>query len=417
MQTDDKQWEINNATSTSPTRQGGGGGIWGRLLGLLVLAALAVGGYYLWQFIKPVAPADTKGATTQPARSIPVVTATAARGDLPIYLSGLGNVTAFNNVTLRTRVDGELLKVNFVEGQTVHEGEVLFEIDPRPFQVQLEQAEGQLARDTATLKNAQLDLIRFQSAREAVSQQQLDTAAATVAQDEGAIKTDQAQIDSAKLQLKYCHITSPLTGRIGLKMVDQGNMVHASDASGLAIITQFQPITVVFSLSQDRLPEIQKAMKLTKALNVDAFGRDMKTHLANGSLLALDNQIDPGTGMVRFKAVFDNKDEALYPSQFVNVRLLVDTRKNGVLVPPAAIQQSPQGSFVYVVSPQDSTVAIRPVTVGPSEGDATLIEQGTAAGDVVVTEGVDKLQPGVKVTVPRAVEATTQSTTQGKRSK
>jgi multidrug efflux system membrane fusion protein len=340
-------------------------------------------------------PSKPAAGAAPAARAVPVVASKAHVGDLPIYIDGLGTVTAFNTVTMRTRVDGELTRVSFTEGQPVHVGDLLAEIDPRPFQVQLAQAEGQLARDSALLQNARLDLTRYQEAREAVPRQQLDTAASNVSQYEAAIKVDQSQVDNAKLQLVYCRITSPLDGVIGLRLVDQGNTVHANDANGLATITQLEPIAVQFSIPQDNLPDVLHAMSGGQ-LGAEAYDRDFRKKLASGHLQAVDNQINASTGTVKLKAVFDNKDRMLFPNQFVNVRLLVDTKKGIVLIPVAAVQKSPHTTFVYVVK-ADDTVEVRPVTLGPAERETIAVASGVADGETVVTDGVDKLQDGTKV--------------------
>ena len=364
-----------------------------RWLVIIVLIGLGVAGYFWWQHnnaTQAKAAADTKAP-----RPTPVLAAKARLGDLPIYVECLGNVIAFNNVVIRTRVDGELTKVAFVEGQIVKQGDLLAEIDPRPYQVQLEMGQGQKARDEALLANAKLDYQRYKEAETAIPHQQIDTAAATVAQYEAAVRVDQSQIDSAQLQLTYCRILAPLTGAISLRYVDQGNMVHATDANGLASITQLEPIAVTYSLPQDYLPQVQAARAKGDLLS-DAYDRDYTTRLAQGKLIAIDNQINVTTGTVLLKSSFDNKDHALFPNQFVNIRLLVDTKKNVVLVPAAAVQRSPNGNFVFLIG-SDDAVSVQPIVVGATEGDTTVVTEGLAAGQMVVTDGVDKLQEGSKV--------------------
>jgi len=335
------------------------------------------------------------------ARAVPVQAAAARRGDINVYLSGLiGTVTALNTVTVHTRVDGQLVSVAFQEGQMVHEGDVLAEIDPRPFQVQLEEAQGQLQRDEAQLANAKLDLERYKVlfAEDSVAKQQLDTQQATVTQDEGVIASDQAQIDTAKLNLTYARVTAPLTGRIGLRLVDPGNIVHAADINGLVVITQVQPIAVIFPIPEDALPRVLPKVHAGEKLAVDAFDRDpvKPTLLATGSVLTLDNQVDVATGTVKVKAIFQNQDDRLFPNQFVNARLLVDTLKQVVVVPSAAVQRGPQATYVFVIK-SDSTVDMRTVDVQLTQGDDTVIKSGVADGETVVTDGLDKLQPGVRV--------------------
>lgn len=387
-----------------PRAKGGHGCLWALLI-LLVLGVGAVAaGWALgkpwWTpvvalFLRPKPPAP------RVPPKVPVVVATVRQGDLPIYFSGLGTVAAYNTVAVRARVDGQLMKIAFREGDLVKEGQLLAEIDPRPFEVQRAQAQGQYAKDSATLENARVDLRRLQEAGEAVSRQQLDAAKALVDQLVGTLQTDQAAIDNANLQLAYCRITAPLTGQVGLRQVDQGNMVRATDANPLLVITQLQPIAVIFTLPQDNLHRVLQAQSATgaTALKVEAYARDLRTLLATGTLLAIDNQIDTTTGTVRCKAEFKNEDRRLYPNQFVNARLLVDVRRDVVLVPNAALQRSPQMSFVYLVGPENK-VQVREVTPGQSEAGSTIVRSGLEAGDVVVTDGVDKLREGM-VVVPR----------------
>jgi multidrug efflux system membrane fusion protein len=327
-----------------------------------------------------------------------VIVATAQRGDLPVYFNGLGTVTAFNTVTVRSRVDGQLVSVAFKEGQFVHEGEILAQIDPRPFQVQLEQALGQLAKDQAQRRDAEVNLERFKLLfREGViPQQQLDTQAALVGQFDGAIASDQAQINNAKLQLTYSHITAPISGRIGLRLVDAGNIVHASDTNGLLVITQLQPISVIFSLPQDQLPQVMTKLRSGTQLPVEAFDRDDTAKIATGKLQTIDNQIDVTTGTYKLKSIFSNEDNLLFPNQFVNVHLLVDTKRDLTVVPAAAIQRGPQGTYVYAAG-SDNTAKIRTVTISQTTGNSVGLSAGLQPGDVVVIDGQDKLQDGTKI--------------------
>ena len=332
------------------------------------------------------------------SRAVPVTVTSAALEDMPVYLTGLGSVTAFNTVNVRSRVDGQLIQVNVREGQEVKKGELLAQIDPRPFQVQLQQAQAQQYRDQAQLRDAQLNYQRFKDLLNesgAMSQQQVDTQKAQADQLEGAVRADQAAINSAQLQITYSRITSPINGRIGLRLVDPGNIVHATDQNGLFVITQLHPIAVVFTLPEDSLPSVAQRMK-QGALEVDAYARDNQNKLASGKLQTIDNQIDQQTGTGKLKAVFENVDGVLWPNQFVNVRLLLNTRKDSVVVPSAAVQRGPQGTFVYLVKP-DKTVEVRPVTVALAQGNQSAIAGGLRAGDQVVTDGQDKLQPGMTV--------------------
>ncbi len=331
-----------------------------------------------------------------------VVVAPVTVADVPVRIDALGSVVPRNQVTVRPRVEGQLLRVHFREGQTVKAGELLAEIDPRPFQVQLTQASGQLARDQAQLKNAQLDLGRYRKllAQDSIARQQVDTQEALVRQYEGAVLADQGQVDNAKLQLSYTRISAPITGRVGLRQVDPGNIVRASDVNGLVTITQMHPITAVFSIPEDRLPEVM--LRLAKrdgdTIAVEAWDREQRSRLASGLLLTADNAIDPTTGTVKLKAEFGNEDAALFPSQFVNVRMFVDLRRGARVVPASALQRGSVGTFVYVVK-DDMTVAVRPVEIGINDGERAVILSGLVAEEKVVIDGADRLRDGIKVEI------------------
>jgi membrane fusion protein, multidrug efflux system len=326
--------------------------------------------------------------------AVSVAVAPVVEQDVPVYLTGLGAVTAFNTANIKSRVDGQIMKVNFVEGQFVKEGDLLIEIDARPYQVMLEQMQAQLFKDQASLRDAKLNLDRYTALipSGSIAQQQVDTQKALVDQLEGQVRTDQAQIDNAKLQIVYCHITAPFSGRVGLRQVDPGNIVHATDTNPMLILTQLQPIAVIFTLPEDVLDKVADQMK-KGTLQVDAFNRDDQTKLASGKLLTIDNEIDPTTGTAKLKAVFDNKDNKLWPNQFVNANLLLEMRKNSTVVPTAAILRGPQGTFVYAVN-SDKTVQDKLVTVSLTQGDTTVVTSGVTPGETVVTDGQDKLQRG-----------------------
>jgi multidrug efflux system membrane fusion protein len=367
---------------------------------VLLLVAVVAGGWWYFHSRGAQANGGNSGENGgQPAgAAVPVVVATAHRGDLPVYFDGLGTVTAFNTVTVRSRVDGQIVKINFTEGQYVKEGDALIEIDPRPYQVQLEQAEGQLAKDQAQLKDMQVDYERYQLLFKegVIPKQQLDTQQAQVGTYEGAIKADMATIDNAKLQITYSHITAPISGRVGLRLVDMGNIVHATDTNGLLVITQLQPIAVLFSLPQDQLPDVISKMRGAKQLSVEAYERDNSEKITTGKLLTIDNQIDTTTGTYKLKAVFDNAKNELFPNQFVNVHLLVDTKKNVVLVPTTAILRGPNGAYVYGVNASNA-VSVKTVKVANTAGNVAGIATGLNDGDVVVIDGQDKLKDGIVV--------------------
>jgi membrane fusion protein, multidrug efflux system len=371
--------------------------IWPRLLWLLL--GMAIIGGLAWIILRPHAPATRSGRAT--ATSMPVVAATATAGDMPVLLNALGTVTPLATVTVRTQINGQLVEIGFREGQEVNKGDFLAEIDPRPYQAALDNAQGTLVRDQAQLENAKRDLARYTKlvAENSIAQQQRDTQEALVKQLTGTVASDQAQVDNAKLNLAYCRIVAPVGGRIGLRQVDVGNYVQVSDANGIAVITQLKPISVIFTLPEDTLPQILKRLNAGAQLPVTALDRGGKATLATGVLTTLDNQIDTSTGTFKLRAQFDNGDEILFPNQFVNTQLLVDTLHGAILVPNAAIQRGAPGTFVYVIG-TDNTVTVRPVKLGPGDANRVAIDDGLAADDRVVVDGADKLRDGAKVTLP-----------------
>lgn len=344
--------------------------------------------------------ADKGGGNGTKGPGRPVRAEAVVQGDYDLYFYGLGTVTATNTVTVRSRVDGQLMKLYFTEGQTVKAGDLLAEIDPRPYQVQLEQAEGKLIQDMASLRNARQVLARYKVLlpQDSASPQQVEAQEAQVRLYEGAVKQDQGQIDAAKLQLVYCRITAPVGGRLGLRAVDEGNIVQASSTTGLVVITQVKPITVIFTVTEAQLPTVREAMGRGKPLTVEAWDRTQSKLLATGTLLTIDNQIDTSTGTVRLKALFDNKDDSLFPNQFVNARILVNTLQGVTMGPTAAVQRGQRGFHVYVVG-GNGTVSLRRVTVGPADNTTTVLTSGVQGGDVVVTDGLDRLRDGVRVDV------------------
>ena len=371
----------------------------GRWIVIAVVVIAVVLAAWFWFGRGAADPAKAgRGKGDPNARTVPVVAAAARKGNIDVYIDALGTATPRNTVVVRARVDGQLVSVAFKEGQDVKAGDLLAQIDPRPFEVMLTQANGQMARDQAQLKNAQVDLERYRTllAQDSISKQQVDTQEALVRQYQGTVASDQGAIDNAKLQLTYSRITAPISGRVGLRQVDPGNMVHASDSNGLVTIAQVKPMTVIYPVPEDNVPRIVKRTQGGEEVAVDAYDRAGRTKLATGRLLTFDNQIDTTTGTVKLKAEFPNQDGVLFPNQFVNVRMGVETRADATLVPTAAIQRGAPGTFVFLVR-QDQTVSVTPVKVGATEGETTEIQSGVEPGNLVVVDGADKLREGSKI--------------------
>jgi multidrug efflux system membrane fusion protein len=366
---------------------------WAVILGVLVLFALLA-----WLLTPSKAARAPAGGRFAGGGPMPVVVAKVRTGDMPITLIGLGTVTPLATVTVQSQISGQIMHIAFREGQTVKEGDPLIQIDPRPYQVALEQAEGALARDKALLANARVDLERYQTlfAQDSIAEQQLATQKTLVAQDEGNVRTDQGQIDAARLNLTYCHIVSPITGRVGLEQVTVGNYVTPAEPNGLVVVTQLRPITVVFTLPEDDIPPLLKQLRAGATLPVTAWDKPNTQQLATGTLQSIDSQIDTTTGTIRLKAIFPNTDESLFPQQFVNIVLLLDTLHGATLIPQAGVQRGAPGTYVYVVG-ADQTVSVRKVTLGPGDATNISITQGLAPAETIVVDGADKLKDGAKV--------------------
>ncbi|HEX9464562.1 MAG TPA: MdtA/MuxA family multidrug efflux RND transporter periplasmic adaptor subunit [Alphaproteobacteria bacterium] len=387
------QWNLRDQSVGQPVRPRRS--LW-RRIGWIAFAVLLVGGVAWWIHSRPAQQAPRGRFASEGPMS--VVAAPVEQGSVNITLNALGTVTPLATVTVRTQINGQLTRIYFQEGQQVQKGDPLAEIDTRPYDLALEQLQGQLARDQALLKNAQVDVARYRKllAEDSIAEQQLATQEALVRQLEGTVKTDQAMVDNAKLNLVYCRIVSPISGRVGLRLVDPGNYVQVNDASGLVVVTEVQPITVIFTLPEDNVPALMKRLRSGAELQVSAFNRNQTVKLATGKLLTVDNQIDPTTGTVKLRALFDNVDESLFPNQFVNVQLLLDVLQNATVIPAAAVQRGAPGTFVYVIKPDD-TVTVQPVKLGPVDGERVAVQSGLSPGEQIVVDGADKLRDGAKV--------------------
>jgi membrane fusion protein, multidrug efflux system len=377
------------------------------IVGLIVLAGIAAGGYWTYRSQYATQPASTAQRTVPQVPPQSVGAATIGQGDIRVIVNALGTVTPIATVTVQTQINGQLLEVGFTEGQLVKKGDFLAQIDPRPYQLQQAQFEGQLAHDRGVLAQSQVDLVRYQKLAEqnSIARQQYDDQVYIVQQNEGTVKLDQAQIDQQKLNIIYCRIVSPVTGRIGLRLVDPGNYIQTTVTTGIAVVTQMQPITVIFPIPEDDLPDILPQLNAGTPLEVFAYDRANVKMLATGRVMALDSQIDTTTGTVKVRAQFDNADNALFPNQFVNAQLLVKTLHNVVTVPTAAIQRGAPGTYVYVVN-ADNTVSVRPIKTGPTDGPIAAVESGLSVGDRVVVDGTDRLRDGARVIIPGARSAT-----------
>ncbi|MDA3132952.1 MdtA/MuxA family multidrug efflux RND transporter periplasmic adaptor subunit [Atlantibacter subterranea] len=394
-----------------------------RWMWLIVIVIAIVAGVWYWHAQKPDAPSGQQASGQQRKAGggrpgmrgalAPVQAATAVSAAVPRYLSGLGTITAANTVTVRSRVDGQLMALHFQEGQQVKAGDLLAEIDPSQFKVALAQAEGQLARDKATLANARRDLARYQqlSKTNLVSRQELDAQQALVNETLGTIKADEAAVASAQLQLTWSRITAPVDGRVGLKQVDIGNQISSGDTNGIVVLTQTHPIDVLFTLPESDIATIVQAQKAGKTLTVEAWDRTNKQKLSTGTLLSLDNQIDATTGTIKLKGRFENQDDALFPNQFVNARMLVDTQQDAIVIPTAALQMGNDGHFVWVLN-SDNKVSKHTVTTGIQDSEKVVIAAGLSAGDRVVTDGIDRLTEGASVEVVEAHNAQTEAPSQ-----